>query len=127
MINQAQKKVIKEAQTPAVVIAGPGTGKTFTIVKKVVDLVKNEKIPPNRILITTFTKKAAAELNTRILTEFKKEGINQDLRDLKIGNFHSLANIYLDKYRKLDDDFFRSAVIDSYTEGYLLELSLIHI
>lgn len=124
MINQAQKKVIKEAQTPAAVIAGPGTGKTFTIVKKVVDLVKNEKIPPNRILITTFTKKAAAELNTRILTEFKKEGINQDLRDLKIGNFHSLANIYLDKYRKLGDDFFRSAVIDSYTEGYLLERNI---
>ena len=75
MINKSQKKVIEEARTPAVIIAGPGTGKTFTIVKKVVDLVKNEHIPANRILITTFTKKAAAELNSRILSEFSKENI----------------------------------------------------
>ncbi len=124
MINKSQKKVIEEARTPAVIIAGPGTGKTFTIVKKVVDLVKNEHIPANRILITTFTKKAAAELNSRILSEFTKENINTDLKDLKIGNFHSLANIYLDQYKKLDDNFFKAEVIDSYTEGYLLEKNL---
>ena len=124
MINQAQRRVIEEAKTPAAVIAGPGTGKTFTIVKKVVDLVKNGHIPANRILITTFTKKAAAELNSRILTEFKKEGINTDLKDLKVGNFHSLANIYIDKYKKLDGEFFKADVIDSYTEGYLLERNM---
>ena len=93
MINKSQKKVIEEARTPAVIIAGPGTGKTFTIVKKVVDLVKNEHIPANRILITTFTKKAAAELNSRILSEFTKENINTDLKDLKI-----------EKVTSIDDD-----------------------
>ena len=124
MINKAQKKVIEEAKTPAAIIAGPGTGKTFTIVKKVVDLVKNEYIPANRILITTFTKKAAAELNSRILSEFTKENINTDLKDLKIGNFHSLANIYIDQYKKLNNNFFKAEVIDSYTEGYLLERNL---
>lgn len=124
MINKAQKKVIEEAKTPAAIIAGPGTGKTFTIVKKVVDLVKNEYIPANRILITTFTKKAAAELNSRILSEFTKENINTDLKDLKIGNFHSLANTYIDQYKKLNNNFFKAEVIDSYTEGYLLERNL---
>lgn len=98
MINESQKLIIQEGKTPAAVIAGPGTGKTFTIVKKVVDLVKNHNIPANKILITTFTKKAAAELNTRIISEFNKEGINTDLADLKIGNFHNLANIFLADY-----------------------------
>ena len=124
MINEKQKIVIKEANTPAAVIAGPGTGKTFTIVKKVVDLVKNEGIPANKILITTFTKKAAAELNRRIVEEFKKEGINSSLKDLKIGNFHSLANIYLDKYRIANGKFVKPEVIDSYMEAYLIKKNI---
>lgn len=124
MINQAQKLIIEEGKTPAAVIAGPGTGKTFTIVKKVVDLVKNHHIPANKILITTFTKKAGAELNTRIITEFKKEGINTDLADLKIGNFHNLANIFLADYKKLDDKFFDNKVIEPQMEGYLLEKNI---
>ena len=124
MINDGQRKVIYESNTPAAVIAGPGTGKTFTIVKKVVDLVKNQGISPNRILITTFTKKAAAELNVRILSEFKKEGIKADLDDLKIGNFHSLANIFIEKYKVLSDDFFTPMVIDQFVEGYIIEKNL---
>ena len=124
MINDAQKLIIEEGKTPAAVIAGPGTGKTFTIVKKVVDLVKNHNIAANKILITTFTKKAAAELNTRIITEFKKEGINTDLADLKIGNFHNLANIFLADYKKLDDKFFDNKVIEPQMEGYLLERNI---
>lgn len=124
MLNDSQKKVICDSNYPAAVIAGPGTGKTFTIVKKVTDLVKNHGLAPNRILITTFTKKAAAELNVRILSEFKKEGIKTDLDDLKIGNFHSLANIFIEKYKKLDDDFFPSMVIDQDLEGYILEKNL---
>ncbi len=124
MINDAQKLIIEEGKTPAAVIAGPGTGKTFTIVKKVVYLVKNHNIPANKILITTFTKKAAAELNTRIITEFKKEGINTDLADLKIGNFHNLANIFLADYKKLDDRFFDNKVIEPQMEGYLLEKNI---
>ena len=124
MINKAQEKIIKEAKLPALIIAGPGTGKTFTIVQKVVDLVKNHGYKANRILITTFTKKAASELNTRILSEFKKQGIQKDLNDMKIGNFHSLANIFLEDYKRLDSSFFKAKVIDSYFEGYLIEKNL---
>ena len=120
MINEGQEKVIAEGLTPACVIAGPGTGKTFTIVKKVVDLVKNHHIPANKILLTTFTKKASAELNTRIVEEFKKEGINESLKDLKIGNFHSLASIYLDKYAIKSGKYIKANVIDSYMETYII-------
>ena len=124
MINEGQKLIIEFGKTPAAVIAGPGTGKTFTIVKKVVDLVKNHGIPANKILITTFTKKAAAELNTRIITEFNKENINSNLNDLKIGNFHSLASSFLADYKKLDDRFFDNKVIEPQMEGYLIERNL---
>ena len=65
MINESQRIIVERAKTPAAVIAGPGTGKTYTIVKKVISLIKNESLSPNRILITTFTKKAARELQDR--------------------------------------------------------------
>ena len=89
MINESQRIIIEKAQTPAAVIAGPGTGKTYTIVKKVISLIKNQGLSPNRILITTFTKKAASELQTRIISEFNREGIKTELKDMMIGNFHS--------------------------------------
>ena len=52
MLNDSQKKVICDSNYPAAVIAGPGTGKTFTIVKKVTDLVKNHDLAPNRISVS---------------------------------------------------------------------------
>ena len=124
MINQGQERVVYKAKTPAAIIAGPGTGKTYTIVNKVVHLVKDCGLAPNKILITTFTKKAARELNVRILTEFNKEGIGEDLNDLKIGNFHSLAMDFIEKYKKLGDDFFTPRAIDEYTQTYILEKNL---
>lgn len=124
MINESQRIIVDKAKTPAAVIAGPGTGKTYTIVKKVISLIKNEGISPNRILLTTFTKKAANELQTRIISEFKNEGIKTELKDMMIGNFHSLALDFLEKYPSLDRPFLDTKVIDQVLEGYLIEKNL---
>lgn len=124
MINESQRIIIEKAQTPAAVIAGPGTGKTYTIVKKVISLIKNQGLSPNRILITTFTKKAASELQTRIISEFNREGIKTELKDMMIGNFHSLALDFLEKYPSLDRPFLDAKVIDQVVEGYLIEKNL---
>lgn len=124
MINESQKLIIEKAKTPAAVIAGPGTGKTYTIVKKVINLIKNEGLSSNRILITTFTKKAAQELQTRIISEFKKEGIRTELKDMMIGNFHSLALDFLEKYPSLDRGFLEKKIIDQVMEAYLIEENL---
>ena len=51
------------------VIAGAGTGKTTTIIGRIVYLVENKKIPPSRILALTFTNKSAKELVSRISVE----------------------------------------------------------
>ena len=97
MRNLGQEEIIKNAKLPAVVIAGPGTGKTHTIVGFVAEAIKEGKFPANKVLITTFTKKAARELNTRIITRLRKEGLDTDLEDMKIGNFHSLAISFITK------------------------------
>lgn len=124
MRNLGQEKIIKDAKLPAVVLAGPGTGKTHTIVNFVAEGIKKKRFDANKVLITTFTKKAAKELSTRIITKLKDDDIKVDLKDMMIGNFHSLAIDFIKKYRKLDDNFFNLTVIDSFMEEYIIKENL---
>ncbi|HEX5287928.1 MAG TPA: UvrD-helicase domain-containing protein, partial [Streptosporangiaceae bacterium] len=65
-LDQAQQQVVDHAGGPLLVLAGPGTGKTTTIVAAVADRIENRGIAPERILVLTFSRKAAAELRERI-------------------------------------------------------------
>lgn len=64
-----EKRLIVDApaRTALHVVAGPGTGKTATLVARILKLVLVDRVPPSGIIATTFTKKAAHELRSRIL------------------------------------------------------------
>src|SRR6516162_2617392 len=63
-----QKKAIKRPPTEALfLVAGPGTGKTTCLTLRILKLILVDGIPPRGILATTFTKKAAEELRSRVL------------------------------------------------------------
>lgn len=61
-----QRLVIEADLSPALVVAGAGSGKTETMASRVLWLIANEKVTPGQILGLTFTRKAAGELATRI-------------------------------------------------------------
>ena len=124
MINEKQKLIVEDAKYPCAVLAGPGTGKTFTIVQKIISLIKNDGISPNKILVTTFTKKAANELIERVESGLKKENIYADTSNMLIGNFHSLALSFLKEYKSFTNKIFDHLVIDSHIEGYLIEKNM---
>ena len=65
MYNEVQQKIANHTGGPVLVIAGPGSGKTKTLVDRIVNLVK-KGIEPEAIMVGTFTEKAAKELITRI-------------------------------------------------------------
>ena len=66
--NHDQKKaILSKADDGLFIVAGPGSGKTTVIVLKILKYIFVDDISPNEILATTFTKKAAAELYSRIL------------------------------------------------------------
>ena len=66
--NHDQKKAILSKQNEGLfIVAGPGSGKTTVIVLKILKYIIVDDIKPNEILATTFTKKAADELYSRIL------------------------------------------------------------
>ncbi|RJP70934.1 MAG: hypothetical protein C4532_08355, partial [Candidatus Abyssobacteria bacterium SURF_17] len=93
--NDAQRKAIEFGMDhPLKVIAGAGTGKTAVLTQRFVHIVKSHRIPPYRILALTFTKKAAAEMQSRIakaLLENRLIRRSEVPLLLWVGNFHSIC------------------------------------
>ena len=84
-LNAAQLEAVQAPDGPTLIIAGAGSGKTRTLVYRVAWLVE-KGIPPERILLLTFTRKAAQEMLNRVETML---GIS--CREVAGGTFHSLA------------------------------------
>src|SRR5215468_1070304 len=65
-LDDAQQRVVSHAAGPLLVLAGPGTGKTTAIVESVVHRISDRGLDPERVLVLTFSRKAAEELRERI-------------------------------------------------------------
>ena len=99
--NEAQRSAISTTDGPLLIIAGPGTGKTYTLVKRIVYLITEKDVLPEEIMIATFTEKAAKELITRITNELYAIGVSVNLNEMYIGTFHSIClRIHLKSVRK---------------------------
>jgi ATP-dependent helicase/nuclease subunit A len=68
------------------IAAGPGTGKTYTMVQRFRWLVEHERVPPEAILAVTFTEAAATELRERLASE-----LGRPLDEAWIGTFHGVC------------------------------------
>lgn len=66
--NSQNEAITAGCFQPLYVVAGPGTGKTATLTLRILKLIFVDGLPPRSILATTFTKKAAAELRSRLLS-----------------------------------------------------------
>lgn len=74
--SQVQRQAIQLTDGPARILAGPGSGKTFTIIQRILYLTQIQQIQPEKILVITFTKAAAEEMKERYEREIKKEAGN---------------------------------------------------
>lgn len=95
-LTREQKQAVFHKEGPACVIAGAGTGKTSVLIERIVFLVENQKIPPEQIVVTTFTRKATAELYSRTFERLGKKA--QQLRISTIDALiWELAQMAMDK------------------------------
>ncbi len=85
-LNEQQHAAVTAAPGPSLVIAGAGSGKTRTLIYRVAYLLE-QGIPAERILLLTFTNKAAREMMRRVA-----DLLGYELRTLWGGTFHSIGN-----------------------------------
>ncbi|BDV03336.1 MAG: DNA helicase [Candidatus Hepatoplasma scabrum] len=88
-LNEKQREVVNYLNGPLRVIAGPGSGKTRTIIAKIEYLLKIKKVNPRKILVITFTNKAANEINERIRNLLEINNFNS------VFTYHSFAFNFL--------------------------------
>lgn len=97
-LNAQQLTAVTHTDTPLLVIAGAGSGKTRIITYKVAYLLENG-VPANEILLLTFTRKAAKEMINRTKTLLSGEYSG----DVLGGTFHAFANHVLRRYGQIID------------------------
>lgn len=83
--NESQAQAIQHTDGPCLVLAGPGSGKTLTIVNRVKYLIEKQKVRPEEILVVTFTRFAAAEMKSRLCLVMGKRDL-----PVTVGTFHGI-------------------------------------
>ncbi len=86
VLDAAQDAVVRHAGGPLLVLAGPGTGKTTTLVEAIVDRVQRRGLAPDQILALTFSRKAAEQLRDKVTAR-----LGRTMSSSLASTFHSFA------------------------------------
>jgi len=98
-LNDVQREIVGHIDGPLLVIAGPGSGKTYSIVLRALNLLLLEKAHPRQIVLCTFTEKAAFEMRDRLAAAARTVGYQGDLSELTASTIHSFCNRILTQHR----------------------------
>ena len=85
-LNDDQRAIVGHLDGALLVLAGPGSGKTYSIVLRALNLLLLEKAQPKQLALCTFTEKAAFEMRDRLAAAARKVGLHG--RSLGAGGFH---------------------------------------
>lgn len=118
--NEAQREAISATDGLVLITAGPGTGKTFTLVKRAVYLIQECGIKPEQIMMATFTEKAAKELITRITNELAERDISVNVNEMYIGTFHSLCLRIIKEHLEFTRLKRNYRLLDTFDQKYLV-------
>ena len=83
--NLSQKKAIHTVDGPVLCLAGPGSGKTTSMVHRILYMIEEKKISPSNILVITFTRASAKEMQERFYNL-----VEHDRKGCTFGTFHSV-------------------------------------
>jgi DNA helicase II / ATP-dependent DNA helicase PcrA len=118
-LNEAQRRAVQTVDSPLLVIAGPGAGKTKTLVERLIHLVADLKVPAGSVLVSTFTEKAAKELVSKVSARAIELGIDVNLSEMYIGTLHSLFLRILKENRAKTGLNRNYRLLESFEQEYL--------
>lgn len=111
-LNEEQKEFINSDKCNVLVSASAGSGKTSTMIKKLIQIILEKKVPLKELLVLTFTEAAASEIKQKLFAEFT-EIINtttdseiikyikiqlENINNAEIGTLHSVCKKLITKY-----------------------------
>lgn len=116
-LNERQRQAVKHIDTPALVLAGAGSGKTRVITEKIAYLIRQCDVKSHHIYAVTFTNKSAKEMKERVTKLLK----NENTTGLNVSTFHNLGlNIIRREYKALG---YKSnfSIMDAADSGQILK------
>lgn len=116
-LNPRQLEAVLHIDTPLLVLAGAGSGKTRVITEKIAHLVRKHDYKPHNIYAVTFTNKAAREMKERV----SKLMVDEPTKGLNVSTFHNLGlNIIRQEYKALNYKA-NFSIMDSTDTGQILK------
>lgn len=114
--SKMQLKAIMHGEGPARVLAGPGSGKTFTIIQRIHYLIDHDHISPDKILCVTFTKAAALEMEQRFYHDFPQTA-DENNKKVRFATLHSLCYQIL----RESGDFYQYSLVSETTKRNIIK------
>lgn len=112
-LNQEQMEVVRDLDSNLLVLAPAGTGKTSTIARRIVRIIREERARPEEILCLSFTNRACREMSERVKGELGAGGGRVTVRTI-----HSFCYYLMREYGGVLGEGTRSAVIFDETDSY---------
>lgn len=124
-LNSQQQDVVNTIDGPVLVIAGPGSGKTTTLVERIYKIIEARQIAPESLLVATFTEKAAAELITRISNRLLQAGTKFNVNEMYIGTIHSICLRFVEEYREFTRLKRSFTLMDQFDQQYFIYQNMV--
>lgn len=115
-LNEAQREAVQHVNGPMMVIAGPGSGKTAVLTRRIQSMIETAGILPERILVITFTRAAAEEMKQRFL-----KLMNWSDSEVTFGTFHSVFYSILRSKNQTAMRLVESAEAEQWLTEYMIE------
>ena len=119
-LNSGQKSAVSLVAGPLLIIAGPGSGKTLTLVRRTMNILLLGLAKPEEIVLCTFTEKAALELRDRVRKASSDLGYKEDMSGLKVGTLHGIAHEFVELNRHHTPLASNFEVLDDLTQKLFL-------
>lgn len=120
LANPEQRQAITTTEGPLLIIAGPGSGKTFTLVERCIFLITQKNVSPEQLMVVTFTDKAAQELTTRISNRLNEINVRFNLNEMYLGTFHSICLRWLQDNREFTRLKRNFTLMDQFDQQYFI-------
>ncbi len=117
-LNNEQRSAAEHGTGPAIVLAGPGTGKTHVLTCRIAALIRDHEVSPENILAVTFTNKASREMKKRLISLSSKKSV---VDKVHLSTFHALGFSMLREYHDLFSRTKEFSIIDEDDRRYILQ------